>query len=103
MQLPFVKPGDLFDMGVLGCGPVLEVPMSREPCLGNQLVMDGNPIKCNAGYHAVLLIGGAPFPIEVGVWFVWERGCAREVDMTWKRRGSFDPWCQMRRIESGVG
>ena len=98
MQLPLVKPGDLFDMGVLGCGPVMEVTMSREPCLHNQLVMDGNPIKCNAGYHAVLLIGGEPFPVEVGVWFVWEDREICEVEMTWKRKGSFDPWGVMTRI-----
>ena len=98
MQLPLVRIGDLFDMGPLGCGPVLDVLSSREPVLGSQLVMDGNPIKCNAGYVAILLLKGAPFTIEVGVWFVWEEGEVREEEMTWKRGGSFDPWCPMKRI-----
>ena len=98
MQLPLVKQGDLFDMGVLGCGPVMEVTMSREPVLGNQLVMDGNPIECNAGYHAILLLGGEPFPIEVEAWFHWSGGEVCHSEIRWKRRGSYGPWGRMKRI-----
>ena len=98
MQLPLLKRGDLFDMGALGCGPVMEVTMRREPCLGNQLVMDGNPIECNAGYHAVLLLGGEPFPIEVEAWFHWSGGEVVSSELRWKRRGAYDPWGRMTRI-----
>lgn len=98
MQLPLLKRGDLFDMGVLGCGPVMEVTMSREPVLGNQLVMDGNPIECNAGYHAVMLLLGEPFPIEVEAWFHWSGGEVCHPKIRWKRRGAYEPWGLMKRI-----
>ena len=99
MQLPLVKQGYLFDMGPLGCGPVVEVTMSREPCLGNQLVMDEDPIECNAGYHAVLLLQGVPFPIEVTAWFHWSGGEVRGEEIRWKRQGTYEPWCTMTRID----
>lgn len=98
MRLPFVKRGDLFDLGPLGCGPVMEVTLSREPGLQSQLVIEGHPIKCNAGYRAHLLIGGAPLDVEIGVWFIWDRGRVVEEDLTWRKGGSYDSWCPLTRI-----
>ena len=98
-QMPFVKKGDLVQLRD-GPGPivavVLEVHTRSEPHMGSQLVMDGNPVDCNAHYVASLLVGEEAVRYKFDVRFWWEtREC--HVDMiTVRRVGTYDPWSRVR-------
>ena len=75
---------------------VLEVHTSREPHMGSQLVLDGNPVDLNAHYVASLLVDGDPCRYKFDVRFWWEtRECHVDV-ITVRRVGTHDPWTRAK-------
>ena len=93
--MPFVKRGDLVDLGPI-VAVVLQVHTSSEPHMGSQLVMDGNPVDCNAHYVASLLVGEDTVQYKFDVRFFWEsRGCHVDV-ITVRRPGTGDGWKRVR-------
>ena len=97
--MPFVKKGDLVQLRD-GPGPivavVLQVHTSSEPDMRSQLVLDGNPVDCNAHYVASLWVGEESVRYKFDVRFFWEvRSCHVDV-ISVRRVGTYDPWTRAK-------
>ena len=93
--MPFVKKGDLVDLGPI-VAVVLDVHTRSEPHMGSQLVLDGNPVDCTAHYVASLLVGENTVRYKFDVRFFWEiRWCHVDV-ISARRVGTHDPWTRVK-------
>ena len=70
-KMPFIRKGDLLDMGGM-VGLVIKVHTRVEPQMSSQLVLDGNPVDCNAHYVATVWVDGEHTRYKFDVRFFWE-------------------------------
>ena len=99
--MPFVKRGDLVQLRDTAdpiVAVVLEVHTSREPHMGSQLVLDGNPVDLNAHYVASLWVEEEAVRYKFDVRFFWESRWCRVDQISVRRVGTGDPWSRVRML-----
>ena len=95
--MPFVKEGDLIQLPGPGpaVGLVLSVRTSSEPDMRSQLVIDGNPVDCNAHYVAEVWVEERAVWYKFDVGFYWEGGGCQVHTTTARRLNTHEGWTRV--------